>query len=34
MGELNEVFMFCAFYSGVVVYSLWMTVLSRVKNDL
>jgi hypothetical protein len=26
MSELNEVFMFCALYSSVVVFSLWITV--------
>lgn len=26
MSELYPVFMFCAFYSGVVIFSLWMTV--------
>lgn len=31
MGELTEVFMFCSFYSGVVVYALWITVFDRVE---
>ena len=33
MGELTEVFMFCGFYSGVVIYALWITVLGRVETN-
>lgn len=29
MNELLPVFMFCAFYSGVVIFSLWMTVTEQ-----
>lgn len=29
MSELYEVYVFCAFYSGVVIFSLWMTVADR-----
>ena len=31
MSELNLVFIFCALYSGVVVFSLWMTVEDRMR---
>jgi hypothetical protein len=27
--ELNDVLMFCFFYSGIVLYSLWITVAER-----
>lgn len=29
MAELREVFIFCALYSGVVMYALWQTVSQR-----
>lgn len=29
MSDLNLVFLFCAAYSGVVVFSLWMTVADK-----
>ncbi len=32
MNELNEVFLFCAFYSSVVIFSLWMTIADRKTN--
>lgn len=31
MGELYFMFAFCALYSSVVIFSLWMTVAQRVK---
>lgn len=31
MGELYYVFVFCALYSGVVAFSLWLTIFERVK---
>ncbi len=30
MNELYEVYVFCAFYAGVVIFSLWMTVADKV----
>lgn len=27
--ELTDVFMFCGFYSSLVIYSLWITVADR-----
>jgi hypothetical protein len=32
--DLFDVFVFCAIYSGVVVYSLWMTVSDKVETKM
>jgi|GEM_PF-1378168 hypothetical protein len=29
MADLNDVMMFCFFYSGIVLYALWITVAER-----
>lgn len=31
--ELSEVFIFCGFYSGVVIFSLWMTASESIKGN-
>ena len=32
--DLFDVFIFCAIYSAVVVYSLWMTIADRAETKL